>query len=447
MIAIMAVALGGLSTPTVFDTIGEPETLEPRWEEFKDEMETYLEASGVVQANQKKSLLLHVGGKGLKKIYLMKTPDERKATEDSDVYQVALDIFNNHYRLKKNVPKARLAFMDIIPIAIGGETVNNFITRLQVQAKYCEFGDQTDNQVRDKVLFHIKDVNLKAKLLRDDNLTLTRVIEVISTYHDKRAMVFHPTDNTNRVHGGKPPYKGSSNRNTGKCYGCGAAGHYKSECRRSKDCICEICGKTGHFAKCCRELRSERRPGTVKEEPTYQGQRKPRQPYRGSGSSRGRGRGHTQRSVEEHSEDDNINRTGEFYLFKMGSTDIFKLTRYEDVIELTMNDAETIPLVVNSGAHHNTMSEDNFKRVARASPVELKPTSTKLYAYASQQPLELLGQCDLKIGVPNTGRSVSARFFVIPNTEVSLLSNKTSKDLGVLKVGLDAVFQCTDGDV
>ena len=103
MIAIMAVALGGLSTPTVFDTIGEPETLEPRWEEFKDEMETYLayQASGVVEANQKKSLLLHVGGKGLKKIYLMKTPDERKATGDSDVYQVALDIFNNHYRLKK----------------------------------------------------------------------------------------------------------------------------------------------------------------------------------------------------------------------------------------------------------------------------------------------------------------------------------------------------------
>ena len=67
----MAVTLRGLSTPTVFDTIGEPQTLEQRWEEFKDEMETYLEASGIVEANQKKSLLLHVGGKGLNKIYLM----------------------------------------------------------------------------------------------------------------------------------------------------------------------------------------------------------------------------------------------------------------------------------------------------------------------------------------------------------------------------------------
>ena len=40
--------------------------------------------------------------------------------------------------------------------------------------------------------------------------------------------------------------------------------------------------------------------------------------------------------------------------------------------------------------------------------------------------------------VPETGSSWETDFIVLPNEQVSLLSNKTSKELGVLKISVDA---------
>ena len=52
--------------------------------------------------------------------------------------------------------------------------------------------------------------------------------------------------------------------------------------------------------------------------------------------------------------------------------------------------------------------------------------------------MPVLGQCKARITVPETGASRETDFIVIPNAQVSLLSNKTSKELGVLKIGVDA---------
>lgn len=85
-----------------------------------------------------------------------------------------MNIFDEHYILRKNVLKARLAFMETIPRT--GVIINNFVTQLQVQVKYCEFGDSAKEQVPDKVLFHLSNISLKAKMLRGENLTLERLI-------------------------------------------------------------------------------------------------------------------------------------------------------------------------------------------------------------------------------------------------------------------------------
>ena len=38
--------------------------------------------------------------------------------------------------------------------------------------------------MRHQVLTHIKDKNLKSKLYRSENLTLPKLLEVVSQYHD-----------------------------------------------------------------------------------------------------------------------------------------------------------------------------------------------------------------------------------------------------------------------
>ena len=72
--------------------------------------------------------------------------------------------------------------------------------RLSSLAEHCEYGEEKDNMTRDQVLTHIKDKNLKSKLYRSENLTLSKLLEVVSQYHDKDALILvQPEEEINRV--------------------------------------------------------------------------------------------------------------------------------------------------------------------------------------------------------------------------------------------------------
>ena len=48
---------------------------------------------------------------------------------------------------------------------------------------------ERDNQVRDRAISFIQDKNLKAKLYREETLTLSKLLEIVIQYHDKEALV------------------------------------------------------------------------------------------------------------------------------------------------------------------------------------------------------------------------------------------------------------------
>lgn len=103
-----AVALGGLAPPKALDTVGEPETLHQRWENWKAELDIYITASGVTNAPQKRAVLLLMGGEGLCEIWKNFT-DEQKApvpADDNqparDVFQVAIQLFDNIFTLRQS---------------------------------------------------------------------------------------------------------------------------------------------------------------------------------------------------------------------------------------------------------------------------------------------------------------------------------------------------------
>ena len=155
----MAVALSGLPCVLTFDTVGEPETLSQRWTLWKDQYKLYVAASGISNKAQKRALLLHVGGPGLREIF-SNFSDEQRGAEDA--FDTALALLDEYFKLKLNIPKARQNLLETVPEP--SETVNNYIVRLKVLVKHCNYGDESDNQVRDRVLSHIKDQNLKSKM-------------------------------------------------------------------------------------------------------------------------------------------------------------------------------------------------------------------------------------------------------------------------------------------
>jgi len=295
----MAVALGGLLPAPTFDGVGEPETLNQRWTLWKDELNLYLLASGVTDPAQKCALMLHTGGVGLRAIYSNFTEEDKREGEDDNAYDVAIKLMDGHFKLKKNVPKARQNFIDCVPTP--GEAVNNFVVRLKGLALHCEF-KQSDNQIRDHVVHYIKDSGLKSKLLTEsEDLTLTKMSEIIATCN-RGANILTPEHNSDRINvvniRRSSKYSAPQRRTSLRCYRCNAIGHFSRDCYRlrARDHVCEKCNKKGHFAICCitKVNKSNNSP-----HPHSQPQRTPNFQHTASSRGRGRGRGALRRIEEE----------------------------------------------------------------------------------------------------------------------------------------------------
>ena len=60
-----------------------------------------------------------------------------------------------------------------------GETIDQFITELKTCARCCEFGDQHDSMIRDRIVFGVRDSRLKERLLRESSeLTLEKAASI-----------------------------------------------------------------------------------------------------------------------------------------------------------------------------------------------------------------------------------------------------------------------------
>ena len=247
----MAVTLSGLPCISPFDCIGEPATLAQRWDKWKAEFELYVAASGVEDKLQKRALLLHLAGTGVREIF--KTyPDEVKG--DAKEFDKAMTCLSNHFEVKKNVPLARQKLLASKPNP--GETINNFFTRLKRLAEHCNYGEEEDNQVRDIVIFHVTNKELKSKFYREENLSLSKLLEIVSTYHNKDAMILVSENTVNRTWEDRGKSDKGMNRKQpwqGKCWRCAKPGHMAKDCKVSRKHTCGKCGNRGHMEVCCRK--------------------------------------------------------------------------------------------------------------------------------------------------------------------------------------------------
>ncbi|XP_076296613.1 uncharacterized protein LOC143216916 [Lasioglossum baleicum] len=57
------------------------------------------------------------------------------------------------------------------------ELFDSFLTDLRKLGKSCEFGDQEESLIRDRIVIAVSDEGLQQRLLRDPNLTLLKAIE------------------------------------------------------------------------------------------------------------------------------------------------------------------------------------------------------------------------------------------------------------------------------
>ena len=149
------------------------------------------------------------------------------------------------------------------------ETIDAYVAELRKLARGCNFGEQEDRMIRDRILVGCKSEEVRKKLLEDSTLTLKKAIEIArsqeASHLQLKEISKDSTASVDRVKGGKPRPTGTNrflkgnkynksfdkSKDNENCTRCGRDKHKKPEDCRALKAKCDSCGKIGHFKNFC----------------------------------------------------------------------------------------------------------------------------------------------------------------------------------------------------
>lgn len=270
----------------------------------------------------------------------------------------------------------------------------------------------------------IKNRNLKAKLYREETLTLSKLREIVSLYHDKQALILSPESHVNKINA---DYKGDGlAKLKGWCWKCDKIGHQSKDSRISRNHKCERCGTMGHFKACCHSQK------TLTASQSHS-------PYHG--------REHRREKTMSKEKDIRKDRKRSRQSLKTQSLTVQHWVRTSTCstphplrIQAIWNYIEDKPIsvIIDSGASCNLMSEEVFKYVT-GGKVSLYECNKRVHAYTYTKPLHLNGMCSLQVCVPQTKMSRPTQFFIVPGKTATLLGRETSQSLNILRIGVSII--------
>jgi len=137
------------------------ENASENWAIFKQKFNIYLKAS----ENEKKSdeikvamLLNCIGDEAL---HLFNTFELTEGNKK--VYDRVIEAFETYCNPRKNVVYNRYKYF--MRNQNEGESFNNYYIELKKLARHCEFGEQLNSLLRDKIITGILDIGLQERLL------------------------------------------------------------------------------------------------------------------------------------------------------------------------------------------------------------------------------------------------------------------------------------------
>ncbi|GBN52470.1 hypothetical protein AVEN_9472-1 [Araneus ventricosus] len=144
------------------------------WRKFKQQFTIYMKASGHDKKDSDVKVAIFLNAVGEEAMDLFNTFVLQE--EDRNDYDKVLTAFENHITPKTNFVVQRFIFNSRMQDI--DESFDAFYTDLRKLVKSCEFENQADSVVRDRIVLGIADSGLQERLLREGNLSLARAAEI-----------------------------------------------------------------------------------------------------------------------------------------------------------------------------------------------------------------------------------------------------------------------------
>ena len=159
--------------------------LAENWRRFNQQFEIYEIASGLARKDGKvrAMTLLHVAGSEALEVY-----NTFQWDEDNTKVEKIMEKFERYCNPRKNLTFERHSFFS--RNQLKGESIDAYVTDLRNKASRCEFAELKDGLIRDRIVCGVNSDTVRARLLRESELSLEMCIDIcqaaeISSAHAK----------------------------------------------------------------------------------------------------------------------------------------------------------------------------------------------------------------------------------------------------------------------
>ncbi|KAL0869007.1 hypothetical protein ABMA27_007328 [Loxostege sticticalis] len=227
--------------------IGDFDITTGNWSAYAERIEMYFLANKIAEEMKLPTLIAVMGEPAYELLATLASPAKPSTLK----YQQALDLLQTHLQPKPSTLAERYRFRQRRQHV--EESIANYVADLKKLTRYCEFGSQLEENMRDQFVCGLRSETIRQRLFAEENLSYNRAISLaISLEAAER--------DSNAVENNKPLFKDTEVNavNVEKCFVCGKFNHQSSECRY-KNYTCSLCHKIGHLRRMCSQKYESKR--------------------------------------------------------------------------------------------------------------------------------------------------------------------------------------------
>ncbi|XP_061887621.1 uncharacterized protein K02A2.6-like isoform X2 [Entelurus aequoreus] len=360
--------------------------LADNWKRFKQRFNIYLAASGAGADNEKLKahILLHVIGEDALDIYNSFQLDEANLTLEQ-----LMTKFEEYFVPRQNVTFERYKFFT--HDQKQGVPFDQYMAELHTLSKTCEFDTLRDSLVRDRIVCGTMDNALRERLLRETGLTLDKCVSMCRAAETTRAQAKELRRGETTVHAihkeqwkNKMCTKQKDQKDKSMEFKCGkCGGSHKPKYCPAYGKTCNNCGRSNHYAKCCKAA--------------------------------------SRKKVHTVEEDDDKEE------FIVNVVQACTVEKEEWIVPITVNQT-TIPFKLDTGAHVNLLSLEDYKTLTVKSKIH--PVKTKVSGYTGER-VPVKGGCIATF--KHKGRQMRAQLLIVDMSVQPILGLSACTKLNLVK--------------